>query len=151
MIQPGLFDEPRTAPATAPKQVRAERIQSVVGQGAGQKAAPPEVGKINMGLAKGDPVTVAGRDYRLYRDCGEFVWLAALDAGIAGPFYWHRAEEIEGSRKGSRRSDAPDFAIASRAERIKAAQSKLAACELNGPEYMAVLGELRAAMRGASA
>ena len=46
------------------------------------------------GFSKGDLVAVGTRQYRYHRGCGEFVWLASLDAGIAGPFYWHRAEEV---------------------------------------------------------
>ena len=78
-------------------------------------------------------MTLGGREYRFHRDCGAFVWLTALDAGIAGPFYWHHRNEI--------------VTVDARTERIKAAQARVAACTTDGPEYMAALGELRAAMR----
>ena len=148
-MQPGLFDEPRIAPATSPTQVRAERIRIAERQESGQKLAPDEVGKLNLTLAKGDSVTVAGREYRFHRDCGAFVWLAALDAGIAGPFYWHRTEDLSFSGLKEREVQFQPLNLrGERAAMVRAAQARLAACEPNGPEYMAALVELRAAMRG---
>lgn len=149
MSQPGLFDEPRTAPAISPTQARAERIQIVERQEPRQ-SEPLRNGAHNIpSFRKGDTVTLGGRGYRFHKDCGEFVWLAVLDAGIAGPFYWHQAEELYLSRLKER--DAlfqSSGSKAERAARIRAAQTRLSGCDLNGPEYIAALGELRAAMRG---
>ena len=79
MSQIDLFGGAGAAPANSLEQASRGKTHETDGQGSCQK---------------GELVAVGTREYRYHRGCGEFVWLASLDAGIAGPFYWHRVEEV---------------------------------------------------------
>ena len=90
MTQANLFDAPVPS---APSQI------------ASIPSSPIASGKVEdyrSAFSKGDAVDHAGRELRFHRAAsGGFVWLVALDAGIAGPFYWVRADEVRPSQSQS--------------------------------------------------
>lgn len=139
--QLGLFDEPVLS-APGQNAITANPRPALEGRAKLYTEPAGNAGNNRAAFSKGDPVTHGGRELRFHRasvTSPDRVWLAALDAGIAGPFYWVRRDELATDADG-------------RAERIKAAQARLsevAKAEGQGEAYDAALADLHRAMRGA--